>query len=590
MAIDPGDSAHARELARKSADRRAAGKLPPDLESFTILDWLDKWGEFRDPSWAAWRTCLAAIFGLPLSPDELVTYQRHTGRPEPPTQPVQEAWLVCGRKAGKSRVAAVTAVYLSLFKRHRLAPGERGVVMVLARDRRQARIVWQYTLALLTRYPEVARQLILKRRKEGVDLRNGISIEIHTANYAAVRGYTLCAAICDEVAFWSDDASANPGKEVIDALKPAMLTQPDALLLCLSSPYGPHGVLYDTYQRYYGQPDPQVLVWNSDTHSMNPTVPDAKITLEFARDPTLAASEYGQGGHVVFRPDAPQTVFDRAALAAVTVPHRLELPPQRGVRYVGFVDAAGGGGQDSMTLAIAHAQDGRAVLDLVREMRPPFNVERVCADYAATLRAYHITTVHGDRFAEAFVRAMLKRHGVRFQVSAQVTAHLYTELVPVVNSGVVELLDHPRLLAQFGALERRVGGGARDHITHPVGGHDDLATVASGALLLALPVERVPLLFGSGGHYDLGDEEAEPAAPADEPAPDAEDEPAVEDAPELSREFLALGHFPGDAHEVYEAAADAPPDPSRQGLSRFRNPPRLPTEGPVPPADPEGEP
>ena len=107
MAIDPGDSAHARELARKSADRRAAGKLPPDLESFTILDWLDKWGEFRDPSWAAWRTCLAAIFGLPLSPDELVTYQRHTGRPEPPTQPVQEAWLVCGRKAGKSAIADV---------------------------------------------------------------------------------------------------------------------------------------------------------------------------------------------------------------------------------------------------------------------------------------------------------------------------------------------------------------------------------------------------------------------------------------------------------------------------------------------------
>jgi len=46
--------------------------------------------------------------------------------------------------------------------------------------------------------------------------------------------------------------------------------------------------------------------------------------------------------------------------------------PVPGVGYAAFVDPSGGSA-DSMTLAIAHAdKDGRAVLDAVRERRPPF--------------------------------------------------------------------------------------------------------------------------------------------------------------------------------------------------------------------------
>jgi hypothetical protein len=52
-------------------------------------------------------------------------------------------------------------------------------------------------------------------------------------------------------------------------------------------------------------------------------------------------------------------------------------------------------------------------------------------------------------------------------------------------AGRVELPDHPRLLNQFSSLERRVRAGGRDLITHPPGGHDDLANACAGAVYYA---------------------------------------------------------------------------------------------------------
>jgi hypothetical protein len=154
--------------------------------------------------------------------------------------------------------------------------------------------------------------------------------------------------------------------------------------LCLSSPYGPKGELHRAYTRFWGQDDPRVLVWNADTRSMNPLVDAAEITAAFAEDPVWATSEYGQDGHVAFRQDV-QALFDVDGLRAVTIAERRELPPARGVHYVGFVDPAGGSGSDSFTLAIGHAEGGRAVLDLVRETRAPFSPER-CRSSRPTLR------------------------------------------------------------------------------------------------------------------------------------------------------------------------------------------------------------
>jgi hypothetical protein len=71
---------------------------------------------FRGDTWNVWRVFLAALFALPMTQEQLALYSKHTGRSAPPTQPLHEAWLVCGRRSGKSFTLACTSVFLSAFK------------------------------------------------------------------------------------------------------------------------------------------------------------------------------------------------------------------------------------------------------------------------------------------------------------------------------------------------------------------------------------------------------------------------------------------------------------------------------------------
>ena len=85
---------------------------------------------FRGKSWESWRVFLKALFGLDLSGRELDTFRQFTGRNITPEE-TTEAWLIVGRRGGKSLIAALVAVFLGCFRDYSkyLAPGERGTLM-----------------------------------------------------------------------------------------------------------------------------------------------------------------------------------------------------------------------------------------------------------------------------------------------------------------------------------------------------------------------------------------------------------------------------------------------------------------------------
>jgi hypothetical protein len=301
-----------------------------------------------------------------------------------------------------------------------------------------------------------------------------------------VRGYTVLAAVCDEVAFWQVEGSSNPDKEILDALRPAMATVPGSVLLAISTPYARRGELWRAFERHYGQ-DSQTLVWQAPTSAMNPVVDERIITEAYASDALAAAAEYG----AEFRRDV-EAFLSAEAIAAVTFPDRRELAPIDGVRYLGFVDPSGGS-QDSFTLAVAHVEDEIAVLDCVREVRPPFSPDQVAEEYANVLKRYRVREVTGDRYAGEWPRDRFRAHGIEYRTAKKTKSDLYREFVAPLNAGRVELLDHKILRAQLEGLERRVSRGGRDSIDHAPGARDDVANAAAGALVTALDRKKTAI-------------------------------------------------------------------------------------------------
>jgi len=227
------------------------------------------------PSWLAWRAMLIAAMGEPLTPDELVIFKRFTGRHEAPSQPVDEFWGCVGRRGGKSRAMAVLATYLAGLcdYRDKLSPGERGVVLLLAPDMKQAKVLLDYAEGALQSTP-IMKQLIADRTAETLTLTTGVTLAVRSASFRRIRGVTCVAVLADECAFWLSDESANPDVEILNAARPALATT-QGPLIAISSPYARRGALWDTYRLHYYGPsgDPKILVAQGATRDFNPDLP-----------------------------------------------------------------------------------------------------------------------------------------------------------------------------------------------------------------------------------------------------------------------------------------------------------------------------
>jgi hypothetical protein len=305
--------------------------------AFTILDAMRDqrlFGKaFRDEAtWRAWQAFLAALFGIAMSAEQAETFRACTGRSGLPDRPFREAWLVCGRRSGKSFVMALIAVFLACFRDYRayLGPGEKATIMVVAADRRQARQVLRFVRGLLSA-PVLAKRVV-NDISDSIELVGDAEIAVITASNA-VRGYTVAACCCDELAFWPSEDSSTPDQAIIEAIRPAMLTIPDSLLICASSPYARRGALWDAYRRHFGKDDASVLVWRAPTVVMNPSVPSRVIDEAYEADPLSAAAEYG----AEFRTDVETFVAREVVEACVSLGVR-ERPPVVDEYYSAFVD------------------------------------------------------------------------------------------------------------------------------------------------------------------------------------------------------------------------------------------------------------
>lgn len=431
-------------------------------------------------SWSLWRTLLIAAMGETLTDDERESFAAVTKRPHEPGERVDELWCIVGRRGGKTRAAGTFAAYLAALCdwTEYLAPGERGALPILAAASYQAGKAFEHVKGILQHSPVLAGMLAAEPTAEKIALSNSVDITIAVANFRTVRSITAIGAICDELAFWSLEGTKNPDTEILRALRPALATT-GAPMMVISSPYARKGELFTTFRRDFGaNGDRAILIANGPSLAFNPTLKQSTIDKAYQRDPAAASAEYGG----LFRSDV-EALLVREIVEALVDTGITERTRQPGIHYVGFVDPAGGSGTDSMTLCIAHRdRTGNAVVDLMREKKPPFKPSIVTGEFAAVLKSYGITTVTGDNYGGEWPKEQFAQNGVTYERCDQPKSALYGAMVPAINSGQIRLLDNARCVDQIVGLERRSGSSGRDIIDHAPGGHDDVANAVAGAV------------------------------------------------------------------------------------------------------------
>ncbi|WP_299232575.1 hypothetical protein [uncultured Halomonas sp.] len=431
--------------------------------------------QFGGESFKPWRALLSGFYGDPLEDDELRAWQEVTKRQKAPTEPHDELWMAIGRRGGKSQATALLAVYEAAFRDYsdRLSPGEMATCLVVAVDRKAARAIFRYVSGLLRSNPMLER-MIVREDRESIELSNRTIIEVGTASFRSTRGMTYAFACIDEVAFLRSEDSANPDREIIDAIRPGLATL-GGKLVCLSSPYARRGELWENYRRHFGQ-EGDILVAQAPTRVMNPSLPAKVVERAYERDEASASAEYG----AQFRSDI-ESFVSLEDLEAVTRSSPLVRPYDNRYKYFAFVDPAGGG-SDEYTMAVGHREDSVLVVDRVDAARGV--PAEITARYAAILEEYRVKTINLDKYGGSWPADEFGKHGITAEHSPKVRSELYIDSLQAITSGRVELPPDGRMQHQWTALERRTSRAGRDTVDHPPSGSDDRANAAAGLIAL----------------------------------------------------------------------------------------------------------
>jgi hypothetical protein len=110
-------------------------------------------------------------------------------------------------------------------------------------------------------------------------------------------------------------------------------------------------------------------------------------------------------------------------------------------------------------------------------------------EIAGLLKEYRCYKLTGDNYAAGWVAEAFAKAGVWYEKSTRERSAVYMDTLPLFASGRVRLIDSPRMVSQFCALERRTFSTGRERVD-PGPGHDDLCNSAAIALSLAASKAR----------------------------------------------------------------------------------------------------
>ena len=493
------DSESAKQAARKSAETRRRKAAERKVQAAPTYALRKRWPEAPDiieftthrdllnlELSPAQEVLLRAIYGEPLTDEQLEIWRQCTGRQTYPEHGFSEATIIAGARSGKdSRIAAPIVVYESVFGNHEqaLGRGEWCVVPLVAQDREATRVAFQY-VADYFRGSRYLRALVGEELRFELRLKNRVTIRGFPSTLRSLRGWSIPCGVLDEIAFFRLEGAADADAEIQASIRRGMLHFNRTLLCKISTPYMRAGILYDDFRRHWGEDSPDVLVWRSSTLQMNPSIAEARLQRERRLDPVRYEREY----EAEFAEDI-ECFLPAEWIEAAIVPDRHQLPPADGVKYTAAIDPSGGG-SDHFAFSIVHRDGQRVVQDLIEGWRrrggEQLDLEGVVREIVAACQRYRIHEVVGDRYAAGWVQQAFRRQGFRYAPAKPTKSECYADIQPLFAEARIDLLDHRVQAREFALLEKRPRAGGRALIDHPRGMHDDHCNVLALAAWQAI--------------------------------------------------------------------------------------------------------
>lgn len=355
-----------------------------------------------------------------------------------------------GRRGRKSSTWCRVAVAEILSARHRVPPGDTGVVAIVSVDLREA-VERIRTIAAILDALGIEHE---KPTQKGIDFKDRpYRVSVFTASIAGVSGFTCIFALGDEVAKWREgETRVNPAAQVIASWRPTMLTMPGSKMVLLSSPMG----FEDAHAMAFDQGDTaSQLVAFAPTWIASPLATEAECR-SLATSEAHFRREYGavpQSGDDDDKSPITDAQLDRATRKRWTAREpNVEYvagiyPCPRTAMWVFMVVGRRRGKGGEVRTAVARTRAWPASDD----------ARKVIAGLRKELQAYDLTWARTplDAFS-AETRRIAARYEIGIVVD-DVTADMHDSLRMRFASDGVELTSDPLVRADLLAQRKRVG-------------------------------------------------------------------------------------------------------------------------------------
>lgn len=368
-----------------------------------------------------------------------------------------------GRRSGKSLMASICAIYAAVMLsdeyRKYLRPNENFYIICVANSNEQAKIIIRNIKDLLNN-SYYLQNLIKKEYSDSLELINNCIIKSIPTSSRTARGLPVGLLIFDEIAFSLEGESNASAESLFRALSPAV-AQFDSLgkILMISSPYKKQGLFWDMYRNGKNGKHLTIQAVNHPSWEVNPTLSKEFLKQEKARDPELFDVEYGANFfnnlNSYLHSDMVERCinYDRDAL--------LYNPKYEGAYFCSIDPSLGF--RDAYAVVIAHFEDEKLIIDYCFQ----FEVKKlsqvatgICVDEVVKTIA-EFNNIYGgfqkilvDQFnSQVLIQRLSALNIEGFNWTNNNKKEAYEKLKVSINSGNLELYNHPKLISELKNLQ-----------------------------------------------------------------------------------------------------------------------------------------